>query len=626
MSRLANLRLPTSGALTLACPLAVIAATALIGSSGSPAFERTVITLLTSMVIVLGLQVFIGNSGVYSFGHIAFAAVAGYVAAIVTLPSALKLVLLPNMPSPLDSITVSTLSGTLIGGAAAALVAALVAIPLMRTSTLAIPISTLAFLIVVREVIANWEQATGGTSGLTGVPTTTTLGSAAIWAALAVLAALAFKGSRLGYRVQASRENEVAAKSIGVGVDRERYIAFVASAAIVGVGGALAAHQSVSITPNAFYFDLTLATLTMLIVGGLRSVWGAVVGTVAVTIVNEVLRGFEDGANLGPFSIGDSPGLAPIGVSLILIAVLITRPSGITLGYEAGELPRLRFLRHRDLLSPAVAAPERADTPVITANGARPESAVVVREDAEALCARDVSVHFAGIKALDNVSLKVRRGEIVGLIGPNGAGKTTLVNVLSGFQRPTAGKVTLAGADTTVVSPHQLPRRGLARTFQAALPFPEMTARENVAVGAMGVGRSKRSAIAFANNVLGRLDLAKRADTLAGSLPPGQERLLGIARALATEPRFLLLDEPAAGLDEREGEELVSSLKQIRAEFGCAILLIEHDMEVVMPLCGRVHVLDNGKTLCEGAPQEVRGDRRVVEAYLGSSFAVGASA
>jgi branched-chain amino acid transport system ATP-binding protein len=224
------------------------------------------------------------------------------------------------------------------------------------------------------------------------------------------------------------------------------------------------------------------------------------------------------------------------------------------------------------------------------------------------------------------VELALPPGETLGLIGPNGAGKTTLVNVLSGFQAPDSGAVLLDGADVTSWSPARLARAGLGRTFQAALPFAGLTVVESVAVGAMGVGVGQRRAVGVAANVLERLGLSEQAQSPAGLQPPGNQRLLGIARALATGPRYLLLDEPAAGLNDEECRELVAILRKVIQDFGCAILLIEHDMNVVMDLCSQVQVLDDGKTVAVGSPEEVQADPAVVEAYLGTSYAAGAHA
>lgn len=227
---------------------------------------------------------------------------------------------------------------------------------------------------------------------------------------------------------------------------------------------------------------------------------------------------------------------------------------------------------------------------------------------------------------LKGVELALSPGEALGLIGPNGAGKTTLVNVLSGFQAPDSGSVFLDGADVTGSSPARLARAGLGRTFQAALPFAGLTVLESVAVGAMGVGVGRRDAVDIAANVLERLGLSEQAQSPAGLQPPGNQRLLGIARALATRPRYLLLDEPAAGLNDEECRELVTILSEVLRDFDCAILLIEHDMNVVMDLCSLVQVLDDGETVAIGSPEEVQADPAVVEAYLGTSYAVGAHA
>ena len=231
--------------------------------------------------------------------------------------------------------------------------------------------------------------------------------------------------------------------------------------------------------------------------------------------------------------------------------------------------------------------------------------------------ARDLKVHFGGVRAVDGVGLALRKGEILGLIGPNGAGKTTLVNALSGFQKPTAGTVLLDGADVTGWSPHRLARRGLARTFQSVRLFPDLTVLENVELGGVGVGMRRPAARRWARDLLERLRLADKAALYATGLPHGLERRLGIVRALAAKPAFLLLDEPAAGLNEQESDELVASLSLIRDDFSCALMVIEHDMRVIMRLCERIQVLDHGKTISIGTPTEVRQDPAVLVAYLG---------
>jgi ABC-type branched-subunit amino acid transport system ATPase component len=239
----------------------------------------------------------------------------------------------------------------------------------------------------------------------------------------------------------------------------------------------------------------------------------------------------------------------------------------------------------------------------------------------ETLEASGVSVHFAGLRAVDGVDVSVGAGEILGLIGPNGAGKTTLVNALTGFQRLTAGSVRLGGLDVTGWSANSLARKGVCRTFQAVRLFPDLSVFENVQMGAVGAGKSRRDAAREATALLERMQLESVADRPASAIPHGQERRVGIARALATQPRFMLLDEPGAGLNEGESAELVASLRRIRDDFGCALMVIEHDMGLIMQLCERIQVMDHGKTLAIGAPREVARDPAVLEAYLGTGGA-----
>jgi branched-chain amino acid transport system ATP-binding protein len=232
--------------------------------------------------------------------------------------------------------------------------------------------------------------------------------------------------------------------------------------------------------------------------------------------------------------------------------------------------------------------------------------------------ARDIAVAFGGLNAIDSVSLTLGIGEILGLIGPNGAGKTTLVNVLTGFQRPNRGRVSLGGVDITGLSAHQFARAGVARTFQAVRLFRDLLVIENLEAAAVGSGISRRASRFRAVKILEWIQFGHKAYHRADSLSYGEERRVGIARALATAPKFLLLDEPAAGFSDAECDDLMRLINNIPETFCCGVLLIDHNMRVVMGACRRIHVIDVGRTIAEGPPDEIQRHPGVVRAYLGS--------
>ncbi|MFQ5774625.1 MAG: ABC transporter ATP-binding protein [Kiloniellaceae bacterium] len=240
-------------------------------------------------------------------------------------------------------------------------------------------------------------------------------------------------------------------------------------------------------------------------------------------------------------------------------------------------------------------------------------------ESSASLVVEGVSKHFAGLRALDRVSLRLEEGEILGLIGPNGSGKTTLINVVTGLLPPTEGRIVAGGLDITGKRAHEIARARVARTFQRVRLFHDLTVLENVEVAAVGVGLPRRQARRRAREILAELDLAPWAARLAGELPYGHERRVEVARALAAAPRFLLLDEPAAGLNEEESTELLRMLAPIPRDKGLGILIVDHDMNLIMRLCGRLHVLNYGRTIGEGTPEAVRRIPEVVAAYLGST-------
>jgi branched-chain amino acid transport system ATP-binding protein len=248
-----------------------------------------------------------------------------------------------------------------------------------------------------------------------------------------------------------------------------------------------------------------------------------------------------------------------------------------------------------------------------------PEEAPKQRWPGGALRATAVSRAFTGVQALEDVTLELRRHEVVGLIGPNGAGKTTLVNVMSGFDAPSEGRVELDDQDVTRWPPAKRGRAGLARTFQHNRSFRGLSVRENVEVAALGVGARARAARERADRLLELLELDSQAGIPATALPHGDERKLGVARALATEPKYVLLDEPAAGLTEADVPGFTEVLRRVRDDYEAGVLLIDHNMALVMAVCDRIHVLDEGRMLAAGTPNEIRGNLDVAAAYLGDT-------
>ena len=254
--------------------------------------------------------------------------------------------------------------------------------------------------------------------------------------------------------------------------------------------------------------------------------------------------------------------------------------------------------------------------------GDQPPAGKADRRPGDILRASSVSRSFAGVRALQDVTLELHRHEVVGLIGPNGAGKSTLVNVLTGFDAPTSGAVELAGRRITRWSAHRRARAGLARTFQHSRSFRGLSVRENIEVAALGVGAGARKARRRGEELLQLLGLEELQDVPAAVLAHGDERRLGVARALATEPRFVLMDEPAAGLPEAEVPDFASVVRSVRDQHDAGVLLIDHNMALVMTVCDRIQVLDQGRTLAEGTPAEVRGNLDVTAAYLGDTAVV----
>jgi branched-chain amino acid transport system permease protein len=305
-----------------------------IGSLGNTTIDRAVVTGLITMVLVVGLSVFVGNSGVFSFGHMAFMAIGAYTTAILATSTQQKAIQLKDLPDSLASVHVNPVVAALVSGTVAALFALVLTLPLMRLSGLTASLASVAMLIIVRVVLQNADRFTRGTRGLiidADKPSTLAI---LVWALLAIAAAFAFKQSRVGVRLASSREDEVAAKAVGIRVWWERGVAFVLSAFLVGVGGSVFAVYFGSINPDTFYLSITFTVVAMLVVGGLTSLSGAVIGTIVISTVLELLRQVEDGMTVGPLDIPARPGLAEVGLAVILLVILIVRPDGLTGGGE----------------------------------------------------------------------------------------------------------------------------------------------------------------------------------------------------------------------------------------------------------------------------------------------------
>ena len=332
--------LALAGTLVAALAL-VIALATLLPASDQRFLNRAMIELL----VVVGLYIFIGNSGVLSFGHIGFMAIGAYVTAWLVIPPETKKLLLPDLPAFLTNVHWAPEVGVLVGGLVAAALALVVAVPLMRLSGISASIATFALLAIVNAVTSNWTAMTGGQASLYGLPAYRGNFVALAWVAVAIVGAAVYQASGSGFRLQGSREDEVAARAAGVNVLRERLVAFVISAFFVGVAGGLYAHYLGVVVAKEFYLKWTFITVAMLVIGGMRSLTGAVVGVAVVSVISEFLRRAERGIDLGIFQVPGRPGIQEVLLALAMLLILIYRPRGITGGRE---MPLPRWLDRRE--------------------------------------------------------------------------------------------------------------------------------------------------------------------------------------------------------------------------------------------------------------------------------------
>jgi branched-chain amino acid transport system permease protein len=565
---------------------------------GSTASSRTLVVFLVNVMLVISLQAFIGNSGIVSFGHVAFMGIGAYTAALLSIPPPLRTTQLPDLPSVLQTADPGLVWVIAISALVALIVAAIFGGAMIRMTEATMAMATLALLVVVHTSLQNATTFTRGSLGLAGVPVRTTVTVGTVAAIVFVLLGRLYKESNTGLRLRATREDPLSAAALGVNVIRVRYAAWLLSAALMGAAGSLWAQSVIAFNANQFYFTITFALLAMLVIGGRTSVSGAVAGAAIITFLSDTLARVEQGVRLGPWNLPRVTGTVQFAIALLIIIMLIVRPEGLFDRWEIDDLRRrLPFLRSR---RPAASMEPTRILP-------RPDAG-----DAAILRGSDLAKSFQGVKALSGVDIEVQPNEILGLIGPNGSGKTTLLNLLSGVSHPTRGNVVFLEQEIGHEKPHHITDMGLARTFQNIRLFSQLTVRENVEAG-LPRGTEEHEVL----GVLSWFELIELESEKAVNLPYGRQRRLEIARAVVRRPALLLLDEPAAGMNEAESDELLANIRRIRSELGCSVVVVDHDLRLIMQLCDRIQVLDQGRTIGLGTPSEIAQDPAVIEAYLG---------
>jgi branched-chain amino acid transport system permease protein len=577
----------------------------------SERWARVLLLVVVYAVLASGLNLLVGFTGLLDLGYIAFFTIGAYFTALLTVRVAVN-----GFGLAPEDVWWLFFVNLLAGGLVAGCFGVLLGYPTLRARGDYLAIMTLAFGEVVRLVALNWTGLTNGPIGIRGVPPVRVASFEFIdplflyYMALAVGGLVVFAISRIvrshvGRAWVAIRDDALVAECMGINTHRYKLLAYASGAFVAGLIGVFFAHMQQFINPDSFALEDNMLVLCLVILGGAGTVWGPVVGA-ALWILFQ-----EWASDLGV--VQAHPELRMMALALLILLVVRFVPRGIV-----ARRPRLSFPGLRDS-GPEADEPEPLPSPVVASRS------VLVR-------AERVACRFGGVAALAGVDLEVRPGEILGVIGPNGAGKSTLFNVLSGVQACTTGRVLVGDDALDGVRASDVTAKGIARTFQNIRLFADMSVLENLLVGAHAGLRANQLAVvlrtrrvrageqrarARAEAILEVTGLAAHRDTPATTLSYGHQRRVEIARALMTGPRVLLLDEPAAGLNETETAELGELIRRVR-DSGVAIVLVEHDMTLLMTVSDRVIVLDHGEKIADASPTEVRNDQRVLAAYLGS--------
>ena len=601
------------------------------GAIASNAVRTSVLSALISVILVVGMYIFIGNSGVFSFGHIGFMAIGAYTTAILVIPESTKAALFPSLPE----VTLPAHVAVAIGALLAAAVAVLIGTPLMQLSGIVASLGTFAFLNITFNVASNWESVTGGSTGLAGVPRAANLPSTALWAIAAILTAWLFQQTRLCLRLRGSRDDEDAARALGIGISWERFVSFVLSAAVTGVAGGLFALAFGTFNPSAFFVSATFLAIAMLVVGGRLSLTGAFTGAVLLSLLSLLLRQVEDGIALGLIRVPPIRGLQQVGVAVVLVVVLLIRPRGLTNGAELSWETIVRagtWLKAR-LRASSGTAPARRDVRVTAEPVSKPgpgpggdrqpsraeptgPAATTTGEDDPLLLVSDLSGGYGELKAIRGIDLSVRNGEVVALLGPNGAGKTTTLRAILGFLHVTGGDILFDGRSILGMAPERVARSGIALVPEGRRILGSLTVAENLRLGA-AARRSKEGMEADLESILDRFPALRRYYRgSAGTLSGGEQQQLAVARALMARPRLLLLDEPSLGLAPVLTATVFGILGDLRDE-GVTMLIVEQNAELALELADRGYVLRTGRIVGHGSSTRLRADRDLADAYLG---------